>query len=98
MDMQDRSKIIFESVENRGLFQGFLEYSDLICKAPTRFVSSNHYNNYTPKGHGLAKNPSFHAELTKWKREKLFPFFIEAGYDKKDLAEAWKKWVKLFKK
>jgi hypothetical protein len=98
IEMETRIEWILTAVKERSLFHAFHEYSSLICSAPQIRLRTNVYNKYTPIGHATVKNPNYNAEITKWKREKLFPWFIEQGFDKKDLSDAWKLWVKKYKK
>jgi SOS response regulatory protein OraA/RecX len=53
-------------------------------------------NTYTPVGQVTVPNPDYNKELTEWKKTKLFPFFLERGFSKEELNEAWK--VSVFKK
>ena len=95
---EKRIEMVLTAVKERNLFHAFHEYASLICSNPRPRLRTNAYNKYTPIGHATVKNPNYNAEITKWKREKLFPWFIEQGFDKKDLSEAWKLWVKRYKK
>jgi SOS response regulatory protein OraA/RecX len=53
-------------------------------------------NTYTPAGQVTVHNSNYNKELTEWKKTKLFPFFLEHGFSKEELNEAWKESV--FKK
>jgi SOS response regulatory protein OraA/RecX len=53
-------------------------------------------NTYTPAGQVTVPNTNYNKELTEWKKTKLFPFFLERGFSKEELNEAWK--VSVFKK
>jgi hypothetical protein len=49
------------------------------------------YNKYTPQGQMTVTNTNYRKELTTWKNNKLFPFFIEHGYTKEQLVDAYNK-------
>jgi hypothetical protein len=98
IEMETRIEWVLTAAKERSLFSAFNEYADLICSAPQTRFRTNKYNSYTQIGHATVKNPNYNAEITKWKREKLFPWFVEQGFAKKELNEAWKLWVKKYKK
>jgi hypothetical protein len=49
------------------------------------------YNIYTPKGQMTVTNTNYRKELTAWKNNKLFPFFLEHGYTKEQIVDAYNK-------
>jgi hypothetical protein len=98
IEMETRIEWVLTAAKERSLFNAFHEYAALICSAPQIRLRTNTYNNYTPIGHATVKNTNYNSQITKWKRENLFPWFIKQGFAKKDLNEAWKLWVKAYKK
>ena len=92
---QDVLKVL-SVVGDEGLSSGMMYYSSLICGAPRFRLRTNMGNTYTPAGQVTVVNPNYKKELTAWKNEKLFPFFIKHGFGRKELNEAWK--VSVYKK
>ena len=74
-----------------GLPRALGYYSLLISPAPKPRLVTNGYNKYTPQGQLTVPNTNYRKELTAWKKNKLFPFFIEQGYTKEQLTEAYNK-------
>jgi hypothetical protein len=89
------TKVLTEAKE-AGLHRGMLYYGSFISPAPKRRNRTNMGNTYTPVGQVTVPNPDYNKELTEWKKTKLFPFFLERGFSKEELNEAWK--VSVFKK
>jgi hypothetical protein len=83
-------------VNEEGLRRAMMYYSSLISPAPKRRNRTNMGNTYTPAGQVTVHNSNYNKELTEWKKTKLFPFFLEHGFSKEELNEAWKESV--FKK
>lgn len=96
MDMEYRIKQVLDVVVEEGLSKAMLYYSSLIAPAPKQRLRTNAYNTYTPKGQGTVWNNNYKKELTAWKKDKLFPFFLQHGYTKEQITEAYNKSV--FKK
>ena len=94
--MDSPSEKILKVVSEEGLPKALHYYSTFINSAPKKKVASNGYNTYTPKGSMMVHNPNFKSQLVVWKTTKLFPFFLELGFSKTELNEAWK--VSIFKK
>jgi hypothetical protein len=88
-NMEQIKSEIVKAVEEKSLAYAFLIYAGYF-NAPKEKHRTNGYNIYTPKGHMTVKNNNFKSEIVEWKREKLFPYFLELGFSKKELAEAWK--------
>lgn len=80
---------IIKAAEEKSLAHAFLIYASYF-NCPKERHQTNGYNTYTPKGHMTVKNENFKKEIVEWKSKKLFPYFLELGFSKKDLAEAWK--------
>lgn len=93
MDMNDMVDKVLNTAVEEGLTRGMLYYSSLISQAPKRRIWVNVYNKYGQKSE---INKSYSKELTAWKKDKLFPFFLEHGYTKEQITEAYNKSV--FKK
>jgi hypothetical protein len=87
---------VLNVVSEESLSKGMLYYSSLISKAPQKRNRVNMGNRYTPVGQMTRPNPNYNKELTVWKNTKLFPFFLERGFSREELNEAWK--VSIFKK
>jgi hypothetical protein len=73
-----------------GLHRAFYAYSYRINRMPNKYNSTNAGNKYTPIGRVMAKNESYTKQLTAWKKEHLFPYFLNLGYTLPELNEAWK--------
>ena len=93
MDMEYRIEKVLDVVVEEGLSKAMLYYSSLISQAPKKRIWVNVYNKYGQKSE---INKSYSKELTVWKKTKLFPFFLEHGYTKEQITEAYNKSV--FKK
>ena len=78
-------------VEELGLPRAMGYYSLLIAPAPKPRLVTNGYNKYTPQGQMTVKNTNYNKELTAWKKTKLFPFFLEHGYTKEQIVDAYNK-------
>ena len=91
MDMEYRIKQVLDMVVEEGLTRGMLYYSILISPAPKQRIKANVYNTYTPKGQGTVYNTNYNKELTVWKKNQLFPFFLQHGYTKEQITEAYNK-------
>ena len=81
---------VLSVVKEEGLCRGMMYYSSLICSAPKLRLPTNMGNTHTPAGQVTKVNPNYRKELTAWKNEKLFPFFMEHGFGKKELNESWR--------
>jgi hypothetical protein len=88
MISQDVERVLTVAKEE-GLSKAMLYYSSFINKAPNRRIRTNGYNTYTPQGQMTRPNSNYNKELTQWKKNKLFPFFIEHGYSKAELVVAF---------
>ena len=82
---------VLSIVAEEGLYKGMSYYSLLINPAPKPRLVTNGYNKYTPQGSMTVPNTNYRKELTVWKKNKLFPFFIEQGFTKEQLTEAYNK-------
>jgi hypothetical protein len=96
MDMSERVSKVLTSVNEEGLRRAMMYYSSLINPAPKERIRTNMGNTYTPAGQVTLSNSNYKKELTQWKTNKLFPFFLERGFSREELNEAWK--VSVFKK
>lgn len=96
MDMEYRIEKVLNIAMEVGLTSAMGYYSLLINPAPKPRLRTNVYNTYTPKGQGTVWNNNYRKELTVWKKTKLFPFFLQHGYTKEQITEAYNKSV--FKK
>jgi hypothetical protein len=77
------------------LAKAFHHYSAFISQAPKKYYPR--VGMYSKQNAQLrTKNVNYSTELTKWKVDKLFPFFLSNGYTTKELNEAWK--ISIFKK
>jgi hypothetical protein len=74
-----------------GLPRAMGYYSLLIAPAPKPRLVTNGYNKYTPQGQMTVPNTNYRKELTVWKKTKLFPFFLEHGYTKEQITDAYNK-------
>jgi hypothetical protein len=91
MDMNDRIEKVLGIAVEEGLPRALGYYSLLIAPAPKPRIRTNGYNKYTPQGQMTVKNTNYNKELTAWKRTKLFPFFLEHGYTKEQIVDAYNK-------
>jgi len=82
---------VLSMVEEEGLHKAMGYYSLLIAPAPKPRLRTNGYNKYTPQGQMTVPNTNYRKELTVWKKTKLFPFFLEHGYTKEQITEAYNK-------
>jgi hypothetical protein len=82
---------VLSMVIEEGLPRAMGWYSLLIDPAPKPRLVTNGYNKYTPQGQLTVPNTNYRKELTAWKKNKLFPFFIEQGFTKEQLTEAYNK-------
>jgi hypothetical protein len=82
---------VLNIVAEEGLHRGMAHYSLLIAPAPKPRIRTNGYNKYTPQGSMTVPNTNYRKELTAWKKNKLFPFFIEQGFTKEQLVDAYNK-------
>jgi hypothetical protein len=74
-----------------GLPRAMGYYSLLVSPAPKPRLVTNGYNKYTPQGSMTVPNTNYRKELTVWKKTKLFPFFLEHGYTKEQIVDAYNK-------
>jgi hypothetical protein len=91
MDMTDRIEKVLGIAVEEGLPRALGYYSLLIAPSPKPNVRTNGYNKYTPQGQMTVKNTNYNKELTAWKKTKLFPFFLEHGYTKEQIVDAYNK-------
>ena len=91
MDMEYRIKQVLDITVEEGLPRAMGYYSLLINPAPKPRIRTNGYNKYTPQGQMTVPNTNYRKELTVWKKTKLFPFFLEHGYTKEQITEAYNK-------
>jgi hypothetical protein len=96
-NITEQDQLILNCAKERGLFNAFHEYASIFPSPKPYFYSKNAGNKYTPIGRVMVKNLNYNKEVTLWKKQKLFPWFMEQKFDKKDLNEAWAKWVKKYK-
>ncbi len=89
--MTDRIEKVLGIAVEEGLPRALGYYSLLIAPAPKPRVGTNGYNKYTPQGQMTVKNTNYNKELTAWKKTKLFPFFLEHGYTKEQMVDAYNK-------
>jgi len=89
--MTDRIEKVLGIAVDEGLPLALGYYSLLIAPAPKPRVGTNGYNKYTPQGQMTVKNINYNKELTAWKKNKLFPFFMEHGYTKEQIVDAYNK-------
>lgn len=82
---------VLSMVVEEGLPQAMGYYSLLISPAPKPRLVTNGYNKYTTQGQMTVPNPNYRKELTVWRKTKLYPFFIEQGYTKEQIKEAYNK-------
>jgi len=89
--MTDRIEKVLDIAAVEGLSRALGYYSLLIDPAPKPRTRTSGYNKYTPQGQMTVTNTNYRKELTTWKNNKLFPFFIEQGFTKEQLTEAYNK-------
>jgi hypothetical protein len=89
--MTDRIEKVLDIATVEGLSRALGYYSLLIAPAPKPRIRTSGYNKYTPQGQMTVINTNYNKELTAWKNNKLFPFFIEHGYTKEQLVDAYNK-------
>ena len=82
---------VLSMVVELGLPRAMGYYSLLIAPAPKPRLVTNGYNKYTPQGQMTVPNTNYRKELTVWKKTKLFPFFLEHGYTKEQITDAYNK-------
>ena len=87
---EDVEKVL-NIVKEEGLQKAIGYYSFLIDPAPKKRLRTNMGNTYTPAGQVTVHNNNYKKELTAWKKNKLFPFFLEKGFTKEQIVEAWNK-------
>ena len=79
--------------KEEGLHKGMLHYSMFVSSAPKKRNRTNMGNTYTPAGQVTEPNTNYRKEMTVWKSTKLFPFFMENGYTKEQITDAFNKSV-----
>ena len=89
--MNDRIEKVLNIAMEVGLTSAMGYYSLLIAPAPKPRTKTSGYNKYTPQGQMTAVNTNYNKELTAWKKTKLFPFFLEHGYTKEQIVDAYNK-------
>ena len=82
---------VLSMVVELGLPRAMGYYSLLVSPAPKPRLVTNGYNKYTPQGSMTVPNTNYRKELTVWKKTKLFPFFLEHGYTKEQIVDAYNK-------
>jgi hypothetical protein len=91
MVMNDRIEKVLGIAVELGLPRAMGYYSLLVAPAPKPRIKTNGYNKYTPQGSMTVPNTNYRKELTVWKKTKLFPFFLEHGYTKEQITDAYNK-------
>jgi hypothetical protein len=91
MVMNDRIEKVLGIAVELGLPRAMGYYSLLINPAPKPRIKTNGYNKYTPQGSMTVPNTNYRKELTVWKKTKLYPFFLEHGYTKEQITDAYNK-------
>jgi hypothetical protein len=91
MVMGDRIEKVLGIAVEEGLPRAMGYYSLLIAPAPKPRIRTNGYNKYTPQGQMTVKNTNYNKELTVWKKTMLYPFFLEHGYTKEQIVDAYNK-------
>lgn len=89
--MNDRIEKVLGIAVELGLPRAMGYYSLLISPAPKPRIKTSGYNKYTPQGQMMVPNVNYNKELTVWKKTKLFPFFLEHGYTKEQIVDAYNK-------
>jgi len=89
--MNDRIEKVLGIAVEEGLPRAMGYYSLLIDPAPKPRIRTNMGNKYTPAGQVTVPNTNYNKELTVWKKTKLFPFFLEHGYTKEQIVDAYNK-------
>jgi hypothetical protein len=79
--------------QEEGLHKAMQHYSTFVSSAPKPRIKTSGYNTYTPQGQMTVPNTNYRKEMTVWKNTKLFPFFMENGYTKEQLTDAFNKSV-----
>lgn len=92
--MTDLQVMILEKAKSEGISKAMGYYSIFVSASPKRKIQANIFN--TVKGVVSIYNQDYNSQLLEWKKNKLFPYFLELGFTKNDLNEAWKNSV--FKK
>ena len=91
MVMGDRIEKVLGIAVEEGLPRAMGYYSLLISPAPKPRIRTNGYNKYTPQGSMTVPNTDYRKELTVWKKTMLYPFFLEHGYTKEQITDAYNK-------
>ena len=91
MVMNDRIEKVLGIAVEEGLPRAMGYYSLLINPAPKPRIRTNGYNKYTPQGQMTVPNTNYRKELTVWKKTMLYPFFLEHGYTKEQITDAYNK-------
>jgi hypothetical protein len=91
MVMGDRIEKVLGIAVEEGLPRAMGYYSLLISPAPKPRLVTNGYNKYTPQGQMTVPNTNYRKELTVWKKTMLYPFFLEHGYTKEQIVDAYNK-------
>jgi len=89
--MDDRIEKVLGIAVEEGLPRAMGYYSLLIAPAPKPRIKTSGYNKYTPQGQMMVPNVNYNKELTVWKKTKLYPFFLEHGYTKEQITDAYNK-------
>ena len=89
--MNDRIEKVLGIAVEEGLPRAMGYYSLLINPAPKPRIRTNGYNKYTPQGQMTVPNTNYRKELTVWKKTMLYPFFLEHGYTKEQITDAYNK-------
>ena len=89
--MDDRIEKVLGIAVELGLPRAMGYYSLLINPAPKPRIRTNGYNKYTPQGQMTVPNTNYRKELTVWKKTMLYPFFLEHGYTKEQITDAYNK-------
>jgi len=89
--MNDRIEKVLGIAVEEGLPRAMGYYSLLVDPAPKPRIRTNMGNKYTPAGQVTVPNTNYRKELTVWKKTKLYPFFLEHGYTKEQIVDAYNK-------
>ena len=92
--MTDLKQMILEKAKSEGISKAMGYYSIFVNASPKRKIQANLYN--TVKGKVSVHNQDYNSQLVEWKKNKLFPFFLDLGFSKNELREAWN--ISVFKK